>query len=122
MRSFVRSESGVSRVSDGETLIIPVRKGVGDLASIYGLNEVASVIWQTIVRPRSKEEIIHAVEQEFAGERQPIESDVEGFLEEMRSVGLINVSAAGVAGGLLTRLPMSTLAFRSTIPLLTNRR
>ncbi len=98
MRSYVRSESVVSRVIDGETLIIPVRKGVGDLASIYGLNEVASVIWQTIVRPRSKEEIIHAVEQEFAGERQPIESDVEGFLEEMRSVGLINVSAAGVAG------------------------
>src|SRR5258708_26299961 len=94
MRSYVRSESVVSRVIDGETLIIPVVKGVGHLASIYGLNEVASVIWQTIVRPRSKEEIIHAVEQAFAGERHPIESAVEGVLEEMTSVGIINAHVA----------------------------
>jgi len=97
MRSYVRSELIVSRVIGGETLIIPVRKGVGDLASIYGLNEVASVIWQAIVQPRSKGEIVQTIEQEFAGERQQIESDVEGFLEEMRSAGLINVSAAGLA-------------------------
>ena len=45
MQSYVRSESVVSRVIAGETLIIPVRKGVGDLASIYSLNEVASTIW-----------------------------------------------------------------------------
>ena len=97
MRSYVRSDSVVSRVIGGETLIIPVRKGVGDLASIYSLNQVASAIWQAIVRKRSKQEIIQAVEEEFAGERQQIELDVEGFLEEMHSVGLITVSAAGIA-------------------------
>ena len=95
--SYVRSGLVVSRVLGGETLIIPVRKGVGDLASIYGLNEVASVIWQAIVQPRSKEEIVQTIEQEFAGERQQIESDVEGFLEEMHSAGLININAVGVA-------------------------
>lgn len=96
-QSYVRSDSVVSRVIGGETLIIPVRKGVGDLASIYSLNEVASVIWQTIVQPHNKEEIIHAVEQEFAGEPQQIESGVESFLEEMHSAGLITISAVGVA-------------------------
>ena len=42
MPSYVRASSVVSRVIAGETLIVPVRGGVGDLASIYSLNEVAS--------------------------------------------------------------------------------
>jgi hypothetical protein len=95
MPYYVRSDSVVSRVIAGETLIVPVRKGVGDLASIYSLNEVASSIWQAIAGPRSKEEIVRVIEQEFAGERPQIESDVELFLAEMQSAGLINESANG---------------------------
>jgi len=88
MPCYVRSESVVSRVIAGETLIIPVRKGVGDLASIYTLNPVASRIWQAIQQPRHKEEIVNIIEQEFAGERQEIEHDVDAFLDEMHSAAL----------------------------------
>jgi hypothetical protein len=95
MQLYVRSESVVSRVIAGETLIIPVRKGVGDLASIYSLNEVASVIWQTVTGPRSAEEIVHTLQKEFAGESEQIERDVRTFLDEMSSAGLI--SEVGVA-------------------------
>jgi hypothetical protein len=90
MQLYVRSESVVSRVIAGETLIIPVRKGVGDLASIYSLNEVASVIWQSVTGPRSTEEIVHTLQNEFAGEPEQMEQDVHAFLQEMSSVGLIN--------------------------------
>ncbi len=90
MQLYIRSESVVSRVIAGETLIIPVRKGVGDLASIYSLNEVASVIWRTVTGPRSPEEIVDALHKEFAGEPEQIQRDVRTFLEEMRSAGLIN--------------------------------
>ena len=90
MPCYVRSESVVSRVIAGETLIIPVRKGVGDLASIYSLNPVATTIWQAIQQPRHKQEIVNIIEQEFVGERQEIEHDVDTFLDEMHSAGLIN--------------------------------
>ena len=90
MPSYVRSSLVVSRVIAGETLIIPVRKGVGDLASIYSLNEVASSIWNAIAQPSSREEIIERIEEEFAGERQQVEHDVESFLGEMRAAGLIS--------------------------------
>ena len=43
------------------------------------------------------EEIVRMIEQKFAGGRQQIELDVEGFLEEMQGVGLITVSAMGAA-------------------------
>ncbi len=71
MQSYVRSDSVVSRVIAGETLIIPVRKGVGDLASIYSLNQVASSIWRAIAGPRSKEEIVQVIDREFSsGDRE----------------------------------------------------
>jgi hypothetical protein len=90
MQLYVRSESVVSRVIAGETLIVPVRKGVGDLASIYSLNEVASAIWQCVQTPRKAEDIVSTLENEFAADPQQIGRDVAVFLEEMSSAGLIN--------------------------------
>jgi len=98
MPFYVRSQSVVSRLIAGETLIIPVRKGVGDLASIYSLNPVASSIWQAIQQPREKEEIVSVIEQEFAAERAQIEHDVDEFLYEMHAAGLVEPCADGVIG------------------------
>jgi hypothetical protein len=95
MHCYVRSDSVVSRVIAGEMLIIPVRKGVGDLASIYSLNEVASFIWQMIELPRPKDEIVRYTEQNFAGRHDEIERDVEAFLVEMHSVGLVSAASVG---------------------------
>ena len=95
---YVRSESVVSRVIAGETLIIPVRKGVGDLASIYSLNQVATVIWQAIQQPRHREEIAVAIAQEFAIEPHQVERDVDTFLDEMHSAGLVTAVEAQALG------------------------
>jgi hypothetical protein len=89
MQLYVRSESVVSRVIAGETLIVPVRKGVGDLASIYSLNEVASAIWRCVQSPRKVEEIICTLQDEFAADTQQVHRDVTAFLDEMSSAGLI---------------------------------
>jgi hypothetical protein len=95
MQSYVRASSVVSRVIAGETLIVPVRGGVGDLASIYSLNQVASSIWNAIAEPCSEEKIIECIAEEFAGEAPQVEQDVKSFLAEMQSAGL--VEAVGVA-------------------------
>ena len=89
MQLYVRSESVVSRVIAGETLIVPVRKGVGDLASIYSLNEVASAIWRCVQNPRKVEEVVCTLQDEFAADPQQINRDVVAFLDEMSSAGLI---------------------------------
>ena len=43
--TLVRSQSVVARVVAGETLIVPIRAKVGDLASIYSFNGTGSMIW-----------------------------------------------------------------------------
>ena len=97
MEAYVRSEAVVSRVIAGETMIIPIRKGVGDLASIYSLNGVASLIWSVIAQPQSPEQIIRAVESEFSSEGKQIAQDVQDFLSEMCSLGLVRPAATGAA-------------------------
>jgi len=95
MSRFVRSDSVVSRVIAGETLIVPVRRGVGDLASIYSLNPVASAIWQVISQARTKTEIVEMIRDEFDADSVDVSGDVDSFLAEMTAAGLVNT--AGVA-------------------------
>ena len=45
---YIRSEAVVSRLIGGETLVVPVRGGVGDLASIYSFNEIGTMIWEAL--------------------------------------------------------------------------
>ena len=97
MSRFVRSDSVVSRVIAGETLIVPVRRGVGDLASIYSLNTVASAIWEALAEPHSTDEVVRVVANEFEAEAEKIVADVQSFLAEMQSAGLVNDAGAVAA-------------------------
>jgi hypothetical protein len=87
--SYVRSDSVVSRVIAGETLVVPIRGSVGDLASIYSLNAVGSTIWQALERPKAIDDLAGLVESEYEVSSAQAQQDVEKFLVEMRAVGLV---------------------------------
>jgi hypothetical protein len=88
---FTRSRSVVSRVVAGETLIVPVRGKVGDLASIYSFNGTGSLIWQLLDSPRSLANLIEAVAREYEVGPERAQKDVTQFLNDMASVGLVEV-------------------------------
>jgi hypothetical protein len=89
---FMRSRAVVSRVVAGETLIVPVRGKVGDLASIYSFNETGSLIWRLLDVPRTVGEVVDAVAEEYQIDTEQVRQDVLRFLGEMRGVGLIEIS------------------------------
>ncbi len=91
--TWVRSESVVARIVAGETLIVPVRSKVGDLASIYSFNHTGTLIWKLLESPRSMVELIAAVAREYGVEFAAVESDVIAFVEELKRVGLVEVPA-----------------------------
>ena len=88
---FIRSRAVASRVVAGETLLVPIRARVGDLASIYSFNGTGSSIWQLLEAPKTVDELVAAVAQEYDAERDRVEKDVKEFLGEMLSVGLAEV-------------------------------
>ena len=89
--TFVRSEAVVARVVAGETLIVPVRAKVGDLASIYSFNGTGTLIWKLLESPRTVGELATAVAGEYDVDAAEAERDVMDFVGEMRCVGLVEV-------------------------------
>ena len=98
-RSFVRSQSVVARVVAGETLIVPIRAKVGDLASIYSFNGTASLIWKWLESPHTVAELAMAVAEEYEVDVKQAERDVLEFVGEMKSVGLVEVPASVAMAG-----------------------
>jgi hypothetical protein len=94
---LVRSRAVVSRCVAGETLIVPVRGKVGDLASIYSFNETGSLIWKLLETPTTLLDLVSAMTRKFDVTRERAESDALRFVSEMLLVGLVEVSE--VVGG-----------------------
>jgi hypothetical protein len=88
---LIRSQAVVARVVGGETLIVPVRSSVGDLASIYSFNATGSLIWNLLAEPRNLPELSAAVTEKYAVEPAQAERDVGTFIYEMKSLGLVEV-------------------------------
>jgi hypothetical protein len=88
---FIRSRTVVSRSVAGETLIVPVRGKVGDLASIYSFNGTGSLIWQILDAPHTLTDLIDAVAHQYAVEQEQAQKDVTQFVDDLLSVGLVEV-------------------------------
>ena len=98
-QTFVRSQSVVARVVAGETLIVPIRAKVGDLASIYSFNGTGSLIWKLLESPKTVSQLATVVAEEYAVEPSQAERDVTEFVGEMQAVGLVEVpSSVAMAG------------------------
>jgi len=98
-QTFIRSQSVVARVVAGETLIVPIRAKVGDLASIYSFNGTGSLIWKLLEYPKTVSELAIAVAREYEVDAGRAERDVVQFVGEMKAVGLVEVPASVAMAG-----------------------
>ena len=89
-KCFSKKSDLVTRSITGETIIVPVQGHVGDLDSIYTLNEVGSVVWEKIDGETSVSQIIDAVNREYEVTRGETEADIIELLESLESAGLIS--------------------------------
>lgn len=87
---YVRSTAVVSRTIADETLVVPIRGGVGDLDSIYSFNSVGSDIWSLLEKEVSMDEISAWVTQHYEVTEEQALSDIREFLGELVGSGLVN--------------------------------
>lgn len=88
-RRYEKSPSIVARQIAGELLLVPIRKTVGDIDSIYALNEVARRIWELLDGKRSVGQIRDIIVDEFETSPEEAEADVLEFLHELEQVGAV---------------------------------
>lgn len=83
----VAAENALSTTIDGETVILQQEAG-----EYYGLNEVATFIWELLEEPRTVNTICEAVTAEYDVTHERCESDVTMMLAELAEKELVTLS------------------------------
>ncbi len=79
-----QSASQVSCNLDAEVAILSLDKSV-----YFGLKGVGAQIWQALEQPRSVAELCKLIVEEFDVEPSRCEADVQRFLHDLRTAGLV---------------------------------
>ena len=86
---FIRNREVVARQIEGELIIVPIRRGVGDLNSLYTLNPVGSVLWEFMTESHTVDEMVSRVCEEFEVTTSDAQNDIEKFLNSLMEEKLV---------------------------------
>lgn len=90
-KCFDKDPNIVSRKIAGEYILVPIRQNVGDLESIYTLNEVGAFIWELIDGEREVKKIKEMIVEEFVISPQEAENDLIEFLLQLEKICIVNL-------------------------------
>jgi hypothetical protein len=88
-KSYTKKNDFVTRDIGGETIIVPIRDHVGDLESIYSLNEVGTLIWQLIDGQKTVNRIVEEMCMAYDVNPEEAKKDTLEFVKSLEKAGLI---------------------------------
>jgi len=88
-RCYTKDENLVTRCVAGETIIVPIKNKVGDLDSIYTLNEVGTMIWGLIDGKKSLSQIAEEICMTYDVTPEEAREDAVDFITTLKKAGLI---------------------------------
>ena len=86
---YQKDPSMVSREIAGEVILVPIRQNVGDLESIYTLNETAARAWSLIDGLHTVMDIQEAIVAEFEVEDNEAQQDLIELIENLESISAV---------------------------------
>jgi len=84
---YVTCERVVSRRIVDELILVPLRKSVAEMESLYTLNEVGARIYELIDGRRSARDISGFIVEEFEVSPDQAQADVLDFLDKLLGIG-----------------------------------
>jgi len=84
-----RNMAIVSRDVAGETIVVPICRGVGDLDSVYTFNPVGRNLWRLLENGQSVEELANWVATHYEVDAKQAFADVQTYLAELQEIGLV---------------------------------
>ncbi len=88
-RVFKKSDAMVFLKIGQECILVPIRQGVGDLESIYTLNETAALSWDLLDGKPKGPEIRDKITEEFDVTPEEAENDLVHHLKELAIIKAI---------------------------------
>lgn len=91
---YKQDPSIVSREIAGEVILVPIRNNVGDLESIYTLNETAATVWASLDGQTPLTAILDLIVADYEVEVQEAQADLCDLIEQLTAIGAVKPAAA----------------------------
>jgi len=86
---FRKNENFVFRQIDDETILVPIKDNLGDMGSIYNLNEVGAFVWKHLNGKASLADIKHMILEAFEVSENEASADLSDFLNQLKKIDAI---------------------------------
>jgi hypothetical protein len=86
---FERNPDFIFRKIVDEAVLVPIHQDVADMDSIYTLNDVGAFIWESLILPATKNDLLAQLLEMYDAEAETLASDLETFLNEMVEIGAL---------------------------------
>lgn len=80
----------VTRQIGTETIVVPVRGGVGDLNFIFTLNEAGTDIWRLLREGKTFDEVVDALCALYRVSPEEAAADTREFVDNLKASGLFD--------------------------------
>lgn len=90
-QKIVRNPDFIFRMILDEGILIPIRKDVADLDSIFTLNDVGASIWQQLEQPHTIEDIQTKLLEEYDVDPEILQQDLQSYLEDMLKINALRM-------------------------------
>jgi hypothetical protein len=88
-KKYRRNENFVYRKIQDETILVPIKNNVGDMGSIYNLNEVGAFIWERLDGEKRLLDIENMIVDEFQVSPEQARADLREFVSQLKEIDAI---------------------------------
>ena len=88
-RIFKKNENFVFRKIEDETILVPIKDNVGDMGSLYNLNELAAFVWEQLNGKRSLQDIKNRLLEEYDVPAEKAGNDLSEYIAQLKEIDAI---------------------------------
>lgn len=90
-KCYRRNENFVFRRIEDETILVPIKDNVGDMGSIYNLNEMGAFIWEQLDGQGKLEAVRDKILEEYEVSARDAEADLSEFMIDLIEIEAVRL-------------------------------
>jgi hypothetical protein len=88
---YKKNENFVFRKIEDETILVPIKDNVGDMGSIYNLNDVGAFVWEQVDGVKSLQEIKNRLLAEYEVSASEAEDDLFEYMAQLKEIDAVKL-------------------------------
>ena len=85
-RIYKKNENFVFRKIEDETILVPIKDNVGDMGSLYNLNEMAAFVWERLDGKKSLQDIKNRLLEKYEVSAKEAEGDLFEYISQLKEI------------------------------------